>query len=223
MQLLFSAREAVHRINSHARSDAGWNMDPSAHYVRSTIYRILRPLAVAQLIERAMGVADFTVDDDAVGLLRFGTAAERMLSGGEIVMDHPAVDWARQTQHLFRDNLRAAAARLISEDQDRPNVIGYERFQEEIPDLLHDDALSSLAGIMSACRERITENPIFWLRLVGYAHACRELIRDQGVRIGFALPAFDTEGLLRQADDDYVAPNADAYVASIQRVVDEGL
>jgi hypothetical protein len=40
-------------------------------------------------------------------------------------MDHPAVDWARQTQHLFRDNLRAAAARLIIEEQDRPNVIGY--------------------------------------------------------------------------------------------------
>ena len=81
-------------------------MDPSAHYGRSTIYRLLRPLAVAQLIERVMGVVDFSVDAGAVGLLRFGATAERMLSSDDIVMDHPGVDWGRQTQHLFRDNLR---------------------------------------------------------------------------------------------------------------------
>ena len=73
MQLLFGAREAVHRVNSHVRPGIRWNMDPAEDYVRSTVYRILRPLAVAQLIENAMGTADFTVDAEAVDLLRFGT------------------------------------------------------------------------------------------------------------------------------------------------------
>jgi hypothetical protein len=166
MQLLFGAREAVHRVNSHVRPGIRWNMDPAEHYVRSTVYRILRPLAVAQLIENAMGTADFTVDAEAVDLLRFGTAAERLLSSGDIVLNHPKVDWARQAQHLFRDNLRAAAARLINEDQSRPIVIGFERFQEEVPDLSEDRALAALGNILGACRGSMTENPILWLRLV---------------------------------------------------------
>ncbi len=51
-------------------------MDPSAHYGHGSIYRLLRPLALAQLIERAIGVADFSVDTQAVGLLQFGATAE---------------------------------------------------------------------------------------------------------------------------------------------------
>ena len=223
MQLLFGARDAVHRINSHGMSERGWNMDIGEHYARTTIYRILRPLAVAQLIERMMGVADFTVDEDAVGLLRFGTAAERMLSSGEVVMDHPRADWARQTQHLFRDNLRSAAARLIVDGQDRPKVLGYEEFKTEIPDPLRDDDVAALAELLRGCRLRMTENPIFWLRLVGYAYACRELIREQGVRISFSVPTLSPADLLRKVSDEHILLHVDDYVLAMQSVVEEGL
>ena len=200
-------------------------MDPSAHYGRSTIYRLLRPLAVAQLIERVMGVVDFSVDAEAVGLLRFGATAERMLrlSSDDIVMDHPGVDWARQTQHLYRDNLRATAARLIDDDDARPKVIGYDRFQTEIPDPARDDELAALAAILRRCDRRMTENPIFWLRLVGYAYACGELVRAQGVPLGFAAPALDPADLLRKTNDDYISTHLDDYLAAMRRVADEGL
>jgi hypothetical protein len=223
MQLMFSARDVISRINGHAYKMSGWNMDPSEHYARSTIYRLLRPLAVAQLIERMLSVADFSVDADAIGLLRFGRNAESILSSDAIVMDHPGVDWARQAQHLFRDNLRAAAARLIDDDRDRPQVIGYDRFQSETPDPARDSALASLAEIVRACRSHLTEKPIFWLRLVGYAYLCGELIRKQGVHIGFAPPSLNLADLLRTTDDEYIRTHLDGYVAEIHRVAEWGL
>jgi hypothetical protein len=48
-----------------------------------------------------MSVADFSVDPGAIALLRFNRAAERMLSGDDVVLDHPGADWSTQSQHLF--------------------------------------------------------------------------------------------------------------------------
>ncbi|WP_433729641.1 hypothetical protein ACQP0C_00920 [Nocardia sp. CA-129566] len=223
MQLLYSARDAIHRIVGHVRAGMDWNMDPSADYGRSTIYRLLCPLAVAQLIERAVGAADFSVDAGALGLLRFGATSERMLSSDNVVLDHPDVDWARQTQHLFRDNLRAAAARLIDDDHDRPIVISYDRFLEEVPDPARDPELEALAAILSQCSRHMGENPLFWLRLVGYAYACGELVRTQGVPLGFATPTIDPAMLLRKTGDEYISRHIDDYVAAMRRVADEGL
>lgn len=190
MHLLFSARDVVGRVRWHAGTR--WNMNPSQHFARSFIYRLLRPLAVAQLIERQMSVADFSVDPGAIALLGFNRTAERMLSGDDVVLDHPGADWSTQSQHLFRDNLRVAAAGLIVEDDEAAVVMDYSRFQREVPDPAADDSLADLARIFGRCEDNLTENPLFWLRVVGYAYACTRLISDQGVSLGFediSLPA----------------------------------
>ena len=85
-------------------------MSAEGYYVKSCIYRLLAPLAIGQLIERQMSFVDFSVDKDAVSLLRFVTSAERMLTGNDIILDHPDTDWSTQSQHLFRDNLRSASS-----------------------------------------------------------------------------------------------------------------
>jgi hypothetical protein len=41
MHLLFSARDVLGRVRWHAGTR--WNMDPSEHFARSFIYRLLRP------------------------------------------------------------------------------------------------------------------------------------------------------------------------------------
>jgi hypothetical protein len=165
MQLLFAARDVVGRVRPHPATP--WQMSPTGHFSRSTIYRLLRPLAVAQLIERQMGFADFSVDADALALLRFQRAAERMLTGDDIILGHPGVDWATQSQHLFRDNQRVAAARLISDDDDQAVILDYAEFQREVPDPRSDPALHDLAVIFDRCEFNLTENPLFWLRVVG--------------------------------------------------------
>jgi hypothetical protein len=221
MQLLFSARDVVGRVQSHA--DTRWNMDPAAHFARSFIYRLLRPLALAQLIERQMSVADFSVDPDAIALLRFNRSAERMLSGDDVVSGHPDADWSTQSQHLFRDNLRVAAARLIVEGDDMPTVLDYSRFQQEVPDPESDVSLRDLALIFRRCNANLTENPLFWLRVVAYAYTCHRLIADQGLSVGFENIPLDAEEMLRAVDDELMASQAAARVAVFDRILSKGL
>jgi hypothetical protein len=221
MQLLFTARDVVGRVRWHAGTR--WNMNPSQHFARSFIYRLLRPLAVAQLIERQMSVADFSVDPGAIALLRFNRSAERMLSGDDIVLDHPGADWSTQSQHLFRDNLRAAAARLVAENGEAAVVMDYSRFQREVPDPAADDSLAGLARIFGRCEANLTENPLFWLRVVGYAYACTRLISDQGVSLGFEDVSLPVAQMLGAVDDEIVSSRASDYVASFDRILGQGL
>lgn len=221
MQLLFSARDFIRRARGHA--GRRWNMDPSDHFARSFIHRLLRPLAVSQLIERQMSVADFSVDPAAVALLRFNTASERMLSGDDIVLQHPATDWSTQSQHLFRDNLRVAAARLILDEENGPIILDYARFQREIPDLEADVALRDLARIFSRCQNNLTENPLLWLRIVGYAQVCHRLIATHGVAVGFEDVALEVNEMLRAVDDELISTRASDYVRAFETVIAQGL
>jgi len=221
MQLLFSARDVVGRVRWHAGTR--WNMDPSEHYARSFIYRLLRPLAISQLIERQMSVADFSVDPGAIALLRFNRAAERMLSGDDVVFDHPAADWSTQSQHLFRDNLRAAAARLIAEDDESVAVMDYSRFQREVPDPAADSSLADLALIFHRCPSNLTENPLFWLRVVGYAYTCARLIGDHGVSVGFDEVPLPAEAMLRAVEDETISGQASTCVPGFDRILALGL
>lgn len=221
MQLLFAARDVVRRTRGH--TDQTWNMDTSASYGRSFIYRFLRPLAISQVIERQMSVADFSVDPAAVALLRFSTAAERMLTGNEVLLDHPDADWMTQSQHLFRDNLRSAASTLVAEEAGDQVVISYARFQREVPAVGDVPELRDLAAIFEADGDSLTHNPLFWLRLVGYAYACSDLIAKQGVTFGFEDNPLPLEELLRAADDERISRNAAEYRRSFDDILAQGL
>lgn len=221
MQLLFAASAVVTRTKDHPAGR--WDMDPTGHYVRTFIYRFLRPLAVSQLIERQMSFADFSVDPDTIALLRFDSAAIRMLSGDKIVLKHPNADWSRQTQHLFRDNLRVAAARLIAEEEGGPIVIDYARFQREVPDPRANEALGDLGMIFDRCRLNLTENPLFWLRLVGYAYTCNQLLATQGASVGFETPELATSDLLRALDDDFIVAHVPQHLQAFDEIIARGL
>jgi len=221
MQLLLAARDVVRRTRGHVGKD--WDMDPSASFVRSFIYRLLRPLAISQLIERQMSFADFSVDPAAIALLRFNTAAERMLAGNEIVLDHPEADWDAQTQHLFRDNLRAAASTLIAEDEGGVVVVSFARFQRETPDLTAIPELRDLATLFSSSGNNLTSNPLFWLRLVGYAYVCSDLIAKQGVAVGFEDIPLQWEEMLGAAKDERISRHTNDYIPVFDEIVAQGL
>lgn len=220
MQLLFAARDVVRRTRGHAAQD--WNLDPDHTYARTFIYRLLRPLAIAQIIERKMALADFSVDRSALALLRFNTAVERLLTGDDVVRGLPDVDWRTQSQHIFRDNLRAAASVLIVDDETRPYVMEYARFQQAVPDLNQHPGLRELAAIFRRCDVNLSENAVFWVRIVGYSYACTRFIADNGIAVGFEDVPISIPEMLGPIDPQTL-PSAREYEALFASVIAQGL
>lgn len=223
-QLLVACRDVVRRISGHTRNER-WNLSPGDYYANSTIYRLLRPLAICALIEKQMNAADFLVDADSIKLLRFEIGAYRLLTNKDPVAYHGALDWGQQTQHVFRDNLRLAAGRLITtKDKDgRPLVMDYGEFRAAYPDPAADEALAPLAGIFVAAGDSLRNNPVFWVRLVGYAHACQRFIADTDSTDSFSNDPVKVSALLADLEDPYIPSNVPGQTAIYDRIIAQGL
>lgn len=223
LQLLFAARDLARRVGSHIESKA-WDMNPRGYYAKSFIYRFLRPLAIGTLIEQQMSFADFTVDSQALDLLRFNATAYRMLTGGEAILDHPDADWSSQSQHLFSDNLRAAAATLIVKEAEAGSVVvDFARFSEAVGDPLKHAAIGHLAALFGQCRYSLCENPILWARVVGYGYACKDLLESHDERLGFVAPRFPVTEMLQCTEDRFFLERLTDYPKAYEDLLAEGL
>jgi hypothetical protein len=222
-QLMLPCRHVVNRVDVHRRSSR-WDMSPQGYYVHSFIYRLLRPLAVSILIERQMNYADFSVDPQQVRLLRFSASAYRMLTERDPMPYHDGIDWAKESQHLFRENLRVAALRLIQQDRaGRDIVMDYSEFKLTCPDPIADEAITPLAQLFSGARHALRELPQWWLRLVGYAWACRTLISEQGGSAGLDIPQLQVQVLLASIKDPLIEENLTHYPQIFVEVTSKGL
>jgi hypothetical protein len=105
-------------------------MAPDGYYVHSFFYRLLRPLAIGVLVERAMSYADFSVDPSSVDLLRFDRAACQMLTGAEPFLGadgqvyYRGLDWGRESQHIgiAVPDLQVPALLAAAEDDRSPTT-----------------------------------------------------------------------------------------------------
>jgi hypothetical protein len=218
-QLLIACRDVVHRVAGHTR-EKRWRLDPADYYGSNTMYRLLRPLAVCILIERQMNAADFSVDPSTVRLLRFEINAYRMLTNADPVEYYEKLDWGNQSQHMFHDNLRRAATRLITADA---HVMDYATFHETYPDPRADEAIAPLARIFEKAGESLTRAPVFWVRIVGYAYLCQDLIDVIGAGLGFAEDVLDVPALLKAVDDPQVLAKVGEQEAIYRAIADRGL
>jgi hypothetical protein len=201
-------------------------MSVDGYYVRSWAYRILRPLAICQLIERQLATADFAVDKTAPALVQSHDAAGESLSGDRILLDHQA-QWNDQSDHFFSDARRAAAASLIvNEPPQPPRVMDYTEFVDSLStQRRRSSAVTALFSIFAACNSTLLENPIFWLRLVAYGRVCSLLLETQGKALGFRYRPYDTSALLRgipevRIKSPFTVPE---YVRAIDEVARECL
>jgi hypothetical protein len=222
-EFLLAARDLESRVVGHVRTR--WNMRPAEYYASSFIYRMLHPIAVGELIERRVGIADFSVDPAAVSLLRALKAMERALSGDEVVLDNPGVNWSSQTQHLFRQNLRLASSALISSEggASAARVLSFGEFRSTYPDPSADDRLKILARIFAGCQSSLLENPIFWLRLVAYGYVCSSFIRAHGIALGFDDRPYPVSDLLAGVRDSAITSHIDAHVRAFDAIIQRGL
>jgi hypothetical protein len=221
LQLLLAARDVVRRFQMHHKND--WNMNPKGYYVKSCVYRLLAPLAVGQLIEKQLSVVDFGVDTDAISLLRFISSAERMLTGDDLLLNHPDVDWSSQKQHLFRDNLRAAALKLVVSDSGKPSrLMSFAEFDTSY-ELLETEALKALAMIFKKCKKSLTENVIFWVRVTGYAYACAEYLKSpSGAALGFEERTLPIQEMIQATNDQHYISQLELYQQRLKSTLSEG-
>lgn len=222
-QLLMACHDVVRRVSGHPL-DRTRSIDPMQYYGSSTLFRLLRPLAVCILVQRRMNASDFSVDPSSVKLLQFEVGAYRMLTSSDPLPYHSALDWANETQHVFRDNLRRAAVSLIATDGDgRSYVIDYAEFLTRFPDPCADAALAPLADIMREAHSSMTANPVFWVRVVGYAYLCQKFLEANGEDLGFSHREMVVPALLAAADDADIQSNAAGQQRIFDTITDEGL
>ena len=222
-QLLMASRDVVSRISNHAES-ANWNLRPDQYYGKSTMYRLLRPLAICTLIERRMNAADFSVDPSGIELLKFESSAYTMLTGADPLPGFQDFNWSTQTQHVFRDNLRRSAARLIAVDHDKqPYIIDFAEFSTLVADPAADGALSSLARILNESGSNLMENPVFWVRLLGYAFVCNHLLETRGVEVGLHGHRLAVEQLMQQSGDAELIKRSSGQAAVFADIVSKPL
>jgi hypothetical protein len=222
-QLLVACRDVERRVTLHTK-EPGWNLDPSDYYAKSFIYRILRPLAIGVLVERQMSYADFAVDRAGIELLRFDTASYRMLTGRDPLDYYDGLDFARQAQHVFRDNLRAAASRLLAADgNSKFVVIDFADFADRFPDPRDDTYLAPVARLFPSGYGSLIDQPILWVRLVGYAYACNSYLVRFGTDLGLSRRTVDAKSLIRPVRDDQIRENLALYPGIFDQILAGGL
>ncbi len=218
-QLLLACRDAASRIKNYVESP--YPMDTKSYYGKTTLYRLLKPITLAELIEDQMAFADFAVDPTAITLLSFKKAVYTAFSDGSILDDYPNPNWRKQEEHLFSNSLAAAARSLII--QDDANGTRCMHFHEFEAFIAGRDArqLTPLRNILNDFT--IAKKPIFWLRLVYFGYACHEFVGEAGREVGFERQEYDLAEMLGASESDYVLTNLGRYVELYKDTLKSGL
>jgi hypothetical protein len=211
-QLLLACRDLAGRIEGHGKGER-YRMNVGSYYGRSTLYRLLRPLAIADLIERQIAYSDFAVDESALDCLRFKKSAFRILSGDRITCNHPRVDWTDQVEHAYADSISIAANALIAEANGASErVLRFDEFTRAIG----DHGLDRFEPFPKLLQDfKISTKPILWLRLVAYGYACNSFVTRAGTALGFSNEPFPLAELIEASGDDYII----AHKAEYERAV----
>ncbi len=216
-QLLIACRDVAHRIEGHGLR-AAYDMSVKYTYGITTIYRILRPLAISELIEQQIAYADFAVDESAISLLLYKKSATLAFTGGAVLCDHPDIDWKRQSEHISFDMLGEAAHALILPDVNGDKrVIEFHEFSTLFASKHKNKGMDILARIVD--QFTIKSKPLFWVRLLSFGHICREHIGTAGADLNFEYWHFNLRDLLERSVDEYINNNIEDFKAAVERSV----
>jgi hypothetical protein len=221
-QLLISCRDMAKHINTHGNANVLYSLDRDDYYGKSTLYRIIHPLVIVTLIEKQVAVADFSVDPEAIDLLRFKKSAFRAYKSDKVILNHPDERWGEQQQHLFHHSISNIVDTMIVADSTigyRP--MSYGEFEELLLDDLRAEPILPLINIVAGFS--INEKPIFWLRLVFLAYIAADLVNKLGVKTGFKKIDIDFKKLICLSKDTYIQNNSDEIIENYLSLSSEGL
>jgi hypothetical protein len=181
-------------------------------------------VAIADLIERQIAYADFSVDPTGVDLLRFKRIVFIAFTDGEPILNHPRTNWSHEREHLFSGTLSRIANALVIADEgvntkERP--MHFHEFEAFVQSPENLDRFSPLTEILDTFS--IARKPVFWLRLVCFAFICNEYVATAGGSIGFARRPFDLPKLLLTAQDEHIRAHADQYAGIFRSMLNVDL
>lgn len=209
-QLLLACRDLAGRVQSCSLGRA-YELALEGYYGRSTLFRILRPICLAELVERQIAYADFAIDSGAVDLLRFKKSAFAAFSGGSLVEGHPNVDWNHQVQHVFYDHIsRCANMLIVEEGEGQARAMYFHEFEKMFNGNLSTEGFVPFSNIFDNLSPEA--KPLFWLRLVAFGYLCNDFINRTGQAIGFEHRTYPVGKLLEVTHDQTIFENMAEYV-----------
>jgi hypothetical protein len=218
-QLVIACRDAASRVAYHGTHHRH-RMTMDSYYGRNTLYRLLRPLAIAELVEQQITYADFSVDMSAIELLRFKQSAYSSLKDSEVILDHPNANWGAQVEHLFSGTLNRLANSLTIPDENtstKRRPMHFHEFEDFIRDPKNQTPFLPLVNILQDFT--IKTRPIFWARLVCLGYVCDEYVRKEGKTVGFEAFTLDLDTLLQTSEDPYILSHIEEYKEAFHALI----
>ncbi len=221
-QLLIACRNLALHINTLGLENVQYSLAPTNYYGKSTLYRLILPLTIAELIERQIYFTDFSVESEAVDLLRFKKAAFRSFNSNKPILNHPRVSWDKQIEHLFHHTVSTIANSLIIHEKESPKrPMHFHEFEEHIQQQDSRQTIAPLSNILMGFE--IKKKPIFWIRLVFYAYVSAMLVNKIGVKIGFENINIEPAKLLNLSSDEFTQNKCQQLCEQFESLSEAGL
>ncbi len=215
-QLLVAAAELANRVARIGEGKYSYDMSLEGYFGRSTVYRLLRVLAISELVERQVAFADFAVDPAMRSLLKFKRQAFLSLSSHRVSLGHPGEDWLSQEQHVFYDVLGIICSSLIVQDAATgPGRV--MRFDEFVAMLYEKEGAARVDPVPRLITGfSVQSKPILWLRLLALAQLCVGLLEAHGEGLDLEIDVMDIGRMLVMTGDAHIGSHLDGYVEAIK-------
>lgn len=216
-QLLIAAAELSNRVARIGDGKYEYDMSIRGYFGQSTAYRLLRVLAICELIERQIAIADFAVDPAMRALLKFKMNAFLSLSSHRVSLGHSLEDWSRQAQHVFYDVIAIVASNLII--QDGPGIPSRVIRFDEFVALTKSEELTAKIDPFPRLISNFTpkSKPLFWLRLLALSQLCLGLLDAQGRSLPFEVEDTDLNAMLDRAEDSQIKDGREKYLDALRK------
>ena len=198
-QLVVACRELASRVEAlHKRP---YDAAIDGYFGQNTLYRLLRPLTLADLIERQSNYVDFSLDTATLVPLRFEQASYDALTGGRPTFDGLPLDWTREHQHVFKGRLQHAATLLVV-DGEPARCARFDEFPAILRRAQQDGPSGGMARLASLVDNTSpSRDPVFWYRLVAYGYVANWLLQCEGGAIAYAPVPYPVVKMLKATND----------------------
>ena len=89
---------------------------------------------------------------------------------------------------------------------------------------MRNRSLKPLIALFDRCEASLTENSIFWIRVVGYSYVCAKHIESKPAKsMGFSSRPMSLQEMVEASNDEYFISRFYAIKHALEQTLEEGL